>query len=208
MFFADRTDAGKKLAARLSKYKGTDSVILAIPRGGVAVAAGIAKELDTCISLIIPRKIGAPHNPELAIGAVTMDGTLVLDEELVASLNVSPEYLEKEKAVQIQEIRRRVLAYGAGRLIIGNKTVIIVDDGIATGATMKAAILSVKKKNPAKLVVAVPVAPKETVKELGKEVDEIVCLHAPAYFGAVGEFYGDFSQTGDVEVMDILESFR
>jgi len=204
MIFADRNDAGRQLAERLAGYKKENPVVLAIPRGGVVVAGEIAKALDAPLTLIIPRKIGAPYDPEFAIGAVAEDGSMVLDEDTVSSLGVSPEYIEAEKKAQIEEIKRRKQAYGAVDIELKGRVVILVDDGIATGSTVIAAVKSIRKKDPKKIVVAVPVAPQEAVSELKNQVEEVVCLHAPEYFGAVGCFYRDFSQTSDAEVMSIL----
>ena len=204
MIFADRNDAGRQLAERLAGYKKENPVVLAIPRGGVVVAGEIAKALDAPLTLIIPRKIGAPYDPEFAIGAVAEDGSVVLDEDTVSSLGVSAEYIEGEKEAQIEEIKRRKQAYGAKDIELKGRVVILVDDGIATGSTILAAVKSIRKKDPKKIVVAVPVAPQEAVSELKNQVEEVVCLHAPEYFGAVGCFYRDFSQTSDAEVMSIL----
>jgi len=204
MIFADRNDAGRQLAERLTSYRKENPVVLAIPRGGAVVAGEIAKALDAPLTLIIPRKIGAPYDPEFAIGAVAEDGSIVLDEETVSSLGVSAEYIEAEKKAQIEEIKRRKQAYGAKDIELKGRVVILVDDGIATGSTILAAVKSIRTRDPKKIVVAVPVAPQEAVSELKKQVEEVVCLHAPAYFGAVGYFYKDFSQTSDAEVMSIL----
>ncbi|MEA3254456.1 MAG: phosphoribosyltransferase family protein [Candidatus Altiarchaeota archaeon] len=167
----------------------------------------MAKALCAPLSLIIPRKIGAPYNPELAVAAVTQDGDLLLKEELTISLNIPPDYIEKEKKIQMEEIKRRAEKYGAKDIELEEKVVILVDDGIATGFTMLAAIKSLKKRNPQRIILAVPVAPSETIGEMKREVDEVIYLHTPKYFGAISQFYRTFPQTTDEEVIEILRNF-
>jgi predicted phosphoribosyltransferase len=193
------------------KYKQLDSVIvLAIPRGGVVVGYEVATVLDAPLDIIIPRKMGAPGNPELAIGAVTEDGTRVLNEDIVNMLGISNDYLVEAAEREIAEIRRRALIYREGGFSpnLEQKTVIIVDDGLATGATMKAAIKSVRERKASRIVVAVPVAPPDTVKQLSKQADRIVCpvIYEPFY--AIGQFYVDFDQIGDEEVVELLRKAR
>ncbi|MHB9095558.1 MAG: phosphoribosyltransferase [Eubacteriales bacterium] len=204
--FQNRQDAGEKLSSVLEKYKGEDVIVMGIPRGGVVVAAEVAKRLGAPLDVIIPRKIGAPHNPEVAIGAVTQDGTVIKDEAMVQILGISDDQLNVLAGRVSGEIARRVNAYRGGRpgIDIHNKTVIIVDDGIATGFTIKAAIKSVRSANPRRLVLAVPVAPADTVQALRETVDELVCLQKPELFYAVGQFYTDFDQTSDAEVIQLL----
>ena len=204
--FKNREEAAKKLAGKLSEYCGKNPVILAIPRGGVVIAYEIAKALNAPLDLIIPRKIGAPGNPELAIGAVTEDGTTILNQRLIDDIGISKGYIELEKANQIQEIKRRIKAYrgDAPPLSLEGKTIIVVDDGIATGATVKAAIYSIRKQKPSAIVVAVPVAPPDTVKELRREVDNLVCSVVFEPFFAIGQFYEEFSQVSDEEVISLL----
>lgn len=204
--FQNRQDAGEKLSSVLEKYKGEDVIVMGIPRGGVVVAAEVAKRLGAPLDVIIPRKIGAPHNPEVAIGAVTQDGTVIKDEAMVQILGISDDQLNVLAGRVSGEIARRVNAYRGGRpgIDIHNKTVIIVDDGIATGFTIKAAIKSVRSANPRRLVLAVPVAPADTVQALRETVDELVCLQKPELFYAVGQFYTDFDQTSDSEVIQLL----
>lgn len=204
VLFLDRRDAGRRLAEELVKYRDEKPVILAIPRGGAVVAAEAARALKAPLSLIIPRKIGAPHDPEYAIGAVAEDGSMVLDNEAVAALGVPLEYIEQEKAVQMAEIKRRRKEYASKDLDLSGKTVILIDDGIATGSTVMAAAKSIRNKNPKKIVLAVPLAPPEALAALKNLFDEIVCLHSPTFFSAVGCFYRDFSQTSDLEVREIL----
>lgn len=207
MIFKNRQEAGKQLAGGLSLYKdGKDTVVLGIPRGGVVVAAAVAKELGAPLDIVVARKIGAPGHAELAIGAVDSTGQVFLNEELVARLGVGADYLEKVKKEEKREARRREEVFRAGRppLSLTNKVVIVVDDGIATGATATAALRSVKAQNPRRLILAVPVAPPETVAALRGEVDELVVLAVPSDFAAVGHFYEAFPQVSDEEVVALL----
>lgn len=208
--FRDRRDAGRQLAEALAEFKKKRPVVLALPRGGVPVAYEVAKALDAQLDILVVRKLGAPGQPELGIGAV-VDGDhpeSVVDEESVRLLHVSPEFLEREIATELEEIRRREVVYRGGRspIPIRGRTVIVVDDGIATGGSMRAALRGVRRASPAKLVLAVPVAPEDTIARLAREVDEIVCLSTPPGFQAVGQFYRDFRQTSDQEVIDLLEA--
>ena len=205
-FFTDRIDAGKRLALALKDFSGKNGVVLAIPRGGVVVGYVIAKALNLPLDVIIPRKIGAPDNPELAIGAVAEDGTAILDNNLIKYLGVSREYIKEETERQKQEIDRRLKLYRQDTSYPNLKglDVIVVDDGIATGSTMKAALASVKNRGAASITVAVPVGPPSTIEELNKMADRVVCLFTPEFFQAIGEFYGDFSQTSDEEVIKLL----
>jgi len=205
-----RKEAGKKLAEELLEYRGKDNIVYAIPRGGVVTAYEIAKELGSPLDIIIPRKIGAPGNPELAVGAVTEDGTTILNNRLIAGLRISESYIESEKERQIEEIKRRVKAYRgeAPPKDLEGKTVILVDDGIATGATVRAAIHSIKRSRPSTLVVAVPVGPPDTIEELRGEVDRLVCLVSYEPFFAIGQFYEDFSQVEDKNVVNLLKRAR
>ncbi|MFZ5931968.1 MAG: phosphoribosyltransferase [Pseudomonadota bacterium] len=206
--FANREEAGQRLAARLMGYKNKNACVLALPRGGVPVGLEIAKLLNAPLDLIIVRKLGAPSQPELAIGAV-VDGEkpqLVLNEDIIAQLDISPAYIEAEKQRQLAEIKRRQQTYLAGRprVSIPGQTAIIVDDGIATGATIKAAILAVRALAPKKLVLAAPVAPADTIAALKHTVDEIVCLETHDYFGAIGLYYQDFHQIDDEEMRALM----
>jgi putative phosphoribosyl transferase len=205
-FFVDRVDAGKRLASELKNFSGKKGMVLAIPRGGVVVGYMIAKTLNLPLDIIIPRKIGAPDNPELAIGAVAEDGTAILDQNLIKYLGVSREYVIEETERQRQEIKRRLKLYRQELSYPDLKglDVIVVDDGIATGSTMKAALASVKNRGASSITVAVPVGPPSTIEELEKMADRVVCLFTPEFFQAIGEFYRDFSQTSDEEVIDLL----
>ncbi len=209
-YFMDRVDAGKRLASALKDFSGKHGIVLAIPRGGVVVGFEIAKALSLPLDIIIPRKIGAPENPELAIGAVAEDGTAILDNQLIKYLGVSNEYVEKKLKRQKHEIERRLKLYRQDSSYPNLKglDVIVVDDGIATGSTMKAALASVKNRGASSVTVAVPVGPPSTIEELEKIADRVVCLHTPEYFQAIGEFYSDFSQTPDEEVIMLLKESK
>ncbi len=209
-YFSDRVDAGKRLAAALKDFSGKNGVVLAIPRGGVVVGYQIAKALELPLDVIVPHKLGAPYNPELAIGAITEDGTAVLDNSLITYLGVSRSYIEEESERQKQEIQRRQRLYRQDMAPqnLKDKDVIVVDDGIATGSTMKAALASVKNKGAASVTVAVPVGPPSTIEELENRADRVVCLYTPEYFQAIGQFFTDFSQTTDEEVIALLKSSR
>jgi putative phosphoribosyl transferase len=205
-FFVDRVDAGKRLASALKNFSAEKGIVLAIPRGGVVVGYVIANTLNLPLDVIIPRKIGAPDNPELAIGAVAEDGTSILDQNLIKYLGVSREYVVEETERQKQEIRRRLKLYRQDTSYPDLKglDVIVVDDGIATGSTMKAALASVKNRGAASITVAVPVGPPSTIEELEKMADRVVCIYTPEFFQAIGEFYRDFNQTSDEEVIGLL----
>ena len=205
--FADRVDAGKRLAQDLKAHVSNDAVVLAIPRGGVVVGYEVAKALVLSLDVIIPRKIGAPNNPELAIGAMTEDGTILLDDRLVDYLNVSQEYIEEESEAQKAEIHRRLKLYRGDIPYpsLKGREVILIDDGIATGSTMKAALASVRKRGAKSVIIAIPVGPPSTIRELEKEADRVVCLHTPEAFYAIGQFYEDFTQTQDEEVIRLLK---
>lgn len=207
VYFSDRKDAGKQLASALTDFSFKEGMVVAIPRGGVVVGYEIASALNFKLDVIIPRKIGTPDNPELAIGAVTEDGTMILDDSLIMYLGVSNDYIYQESERQKQEIRRRQNFYrqGVSEPEIKDKNVIVVDDGIATGYTMKAALASVRNRGAATLTVAIPVGPPSTIKELEGQADNIVCLYTPEYFQAIGQFYSDFSQTTDKEVIELLK---
>jgi putative phosphoribosyl transferase len=205
--FKDRTEAGKMLAGALTFLKGAkDLIVLAIPRGGVPVAKEVAGALGAPLDLVVTRKIGAPSQPELAVGAVTQDGEVIVDGELIRALGVSAEYLKRESARQVAEIASRMKKYRGDRPYpsLDGKTVIIVDDGIATGSTIRAAVQSVRGRNAAKIIVAAPVGPPERVAELRKIVDRVVCLSTPEYFEAIGEFYEEFEQVEDDAVRALL----
>lgn len=209
-YFDNRVEAGKRLASALEDFAGKNAIILAIPRGGVVVGYEIAKALSLPLDVIIPRKIGAPDNPELAIGAMTEDGTVILDNNLIAYLGVQQDYIEEESERQKHEIERRLKFYRQNEPYprLKGLEVIIVDDGIATGSTMKAALASVKNKGAKTVTIAVPVAPPSTIKELKNGADRVVSLYTPEFFQAIGQFYSDFNQTTDEEVIQLLKQSK
>lgn len=205
MIFQNRIDAAKLLVKNLEWLKNEDPIILAIPRGGVVVGDVLASELGVKLDIIVPRKIGAPNNPELAIGAVTHDGSYFPNTDITRMLNVPQKYIDSEISTQIKEIERRLMKFrGTKEYRLEGRTVVLVDDGIATGATMFVAIQWVKKQKPKQIIVAVPVGPKETIDQLNKVVDKVVILQVPVYFNAVGEFYREFDQVGDYQVQEIM----
>ena len=207
--FTDRTEAGRRLADLLAAKGYADPVILALPRGGVPVGLEIARVLKAPLDLVMVRKLGVPFQPELAAGAVVngSDPEIVTNEAVMAHAGLSRKDLEEMAEVQLEEIRRRRAVYLRGRqqAPVRGRTAIIVDDGIATGATVRAAIRGVRQKSPAKLVLAVPVAPVDTIERLRAEVDEIVCPETPEFFYAIGAHYVDFRQLEDAEVVRMLD---
>ncbi|HSX26950.1 MAG TPA: phosphoribosyltransferase [Chlamydiales bacterium] len=206
MYFKDRKEAGQQLAKALSKYKkAPNTQIIALPRGGVVIGHEVAKALHLPLDVIIPRKIGAPDNPELAIGALAGDITL-LDQDLIAHYDIPRSYIDKTIAKEQWEAARRLTLYRKGKppQNFSGQTLILIDDGIATGATIRASIAYLKKMKAAHLIIAVPIAPPDTLERLKEEVDEVVCLHAPSSFMAVGQFYAHFPQTEDAEVIQLL----
>lgn len=207
MRFRDRADAGKKLAQALKQYQHQNGVVYALPRGGVVLGAEVARALGMPLDLIIPRKIGHPLQPEYAIGAVVESGEIVSNQQEVA--RVDPEWFRQEVEAERREARRRRELYLGGREpgSVAGKTAIIVDDGIATGLTMEVSIREARRRQPAHLVVAVPVAPPDTVERMSREVDDFVVLdRSPYYLGAVGAYYDYFPQTTDEEVIALLRS--
>jgi putative phosphoribosyl transferase len=222
--FADRREAGRQLAQRLLGYHDQHPIVLGLPRGGIVVAYEVASALDAPLDLLIVRKLGAPHQPELGIGAV-VDADhpqVILDDELVRRLGVTRQHIDAEVQRQVEEIRRRERAYRtplpplpptsattpAPPLDIRGRVLILVDDGIATGSTVRAALRALRARGPARIVLATPVAAPETLAILRSEADEVVALHAPTSFRAVGQFYADFAQTEDAEVIDLLQRAR
>jgi putative phosphoribosyl transferase len=209
--FQNRQDAGRQLAERLLGYRGTENLlVLALPRGGVTVGIEIVRALACPLDVLIVRKIGCPGNPELAAGALSETGTRVLNREIIAGGRVSEKYLAEETERQQREIERRLAFYRGGAKLAppAGKTVILVDDGVATGATMKAAVATLREEGLERLVVAVPVAPPETALEIAPTVDEWVCLDTPERFAAVGQFYRDFTQVEDAEVVALLNTAK
>lgn len=218
--FRNRREAGRQLAARLMKGSGlgapsggnlrTDLFVLGIPRGGVVVAVEVARALHAPLDVFITRKIGAPHNPELAIGAVTSDGAVFLDRSLIQHLHIPQNLVDRERDEQQREIQRRLEMFRRDKppLDLTGKIVILVDDGIATGATTFAALRALKNQQPSRVILAVPVAPRQVIAQLRDECDELVILDSPDPFVAVGYFYEDFEQVSDDEVVELLGTAR
>jgi len=207
MLFRDREDAGRKLAAQLHAYKNRkDVIVLGIPRGGVPVAYEVAKALDAPLDIFVSRKLGVPWQEELAFGAVATGGARVLDREIIEAIGISDEEIEQIITRVKKELERRENLYRGNRppLKVDGLTVILVDDGIATGSSMRAAISALRQMKPAEIVVAVPVAPQSTCNRLKSEVDHLVCVYMPEEFYAIGQFYEDFSQVADEEVTELL----
>ncbi len=207
--FADRTDAGRRLAARLGHLSGQDPVVLALPRGGVPVAFEVARALHAPLDVLLVRKIGAPAHPELAAGAV-VDGSepvLVRNEEVIRGYDLDEAWLRAEVQRELVEIERRRRLYCGDRppVPLRGRTVVLVDDGIATGTTVRAALRALARQGPRRRILAVPVAPPETLAELAREAEECLALEQPEWLGAVGQVYRDFTQTPDAEVVRLLE---
>ncbi|MBI5147497.1 MAG: phosphoribosyltransferase [Thaumarchaeota archaeon] len=208
MIFEDRTDAAYKLAKKMEWLKKEDPIILAIPRGGVVTGDVIAAELGVKLDVVVSKKIVAPYNPELAIGAVMHDGSYFPNEDITRMLNVPQNYIDSEIKRLMKEIDRRLMKFrGSKEYHLEGRTVVLVDDGIATGATMLVAIYWVKKQKPKKLIIAVPVGPKDTIDRLNKVADDVIVLYVPVDFGAIGEFYRDFGQVEDFQVQEIMSKY-
>src|SRR5579875_2593723 len=207
MLFRDRTEAGQILADKLASYAHRpDVLVLALPRGGVPVGYEVAQALHVPLDVFLVRKLGLPGQEELAMGAIASGGIRVLNEEVIDKLNVPEEIIDAVAAEEQQELSRREHDYRAGRPPpdVRGRTVILVDDGLATGSTMRAAVAALRQQGPARIVVAVPVGAPETCTQLRREADEVVCAETPEPFYAVGAWYEDFSQTTDEEVRDLL----
>jgi len=209
--FTDRHDAGLQLGRLLLHLKEQQPIVLALPRGGVIVGAEVAKALNAPLDVLIVRKLGAPNHAELAIGAVTNGEhpQRILNENILSRIKISASYIEDETNRQLMEVKRLQELYRQGRaaLAVENRTVIVVDDGIATGATVRAGIKTLRQMNVSCIVLGVAVAPQETIKRLRAEVDELVCPLAPTSFTAVGLFYKNFVQTTDAQVIEVLKLF-
>jgi putative phosphoribosyl transferase len=209
MHYSDRAEAGRILAQELEHLKGARPAVLALVRGGVPVGFEIALALQAPLDVLLVRKIGVPWQPELAVGAIVDGERLerIIDAEMVRALGVPDDYLEDEVANQASEIERRRALYQRGRapIAVAGRAAIVVDDGIATGASMKAALRAVRRRQPARLVLAAPVAPADTIEILRAEVDEVACPATPNLFGAISQFYGDFHQVSDEEVVAFLD---
>lgn len=208
MNFLDRQDAGRKLAAALKEYiSASDAVVIALPRGGVVVGYEIASSLSLPLDIVCPRKIAAPFNPEFAIGAITETGEGVLSENLILELNISKDYIDREIEKEKKEAKRRLDRYREGKpqRNLEGKKVILVDDGLATGSTMLAAVKTLKAERVKKIILAIPVAPADTLLKFEKQVDQIICLSIPSSFYAIGQFYDFFDQISDEEVIQLLK---
>jgi putative phosphoribosyl transferase len=207
MLFQDRFEAGRLLASRLSHLANrSDVVVLALPRGGVPVGFEVAKALNAPVDVFVVRKLGVPGHKELAMGAIASGGIRVLNEDVIRALGIPEEVVDEVAAEEEQELQRREREYRDGRppIDVRGRTVILVDDGLATGSSMRVAALALKQKNPAQIVVAVPVASPDTCAEFESEVDQVICAVTPEPFRTVGQWYRDFSQTSDEEVRDLL----
>ncbi len=207
MRFRDRTDAGVRLAARLGRYADRhDVIVLALPRGGVPVGAEVARALGAPLDVFLVRKLGVPGHEELAMGAIASGGVRVLNRDVLDQLRIAPKWVDAVAAQELAELTRREAVYRDGRPApdVRGKTVVLVDDGLATGASMKSAVAALRDLGPARVVVAVPVGAPETCQELGELADEVVCAEAPDPFYAVGSWYVDFDQTTDEEVRELL----
>lgn len=207
--FLDRRDAGHRLAERLMEFRDQSPVVIALPRGGAPVADEIARELEAPLDILVARKLGAPGNPELAIGAVA-PGVTHLEPDTIRALAVSEDYIRKVVALEQGELRRRENRFREGRpaLPVSGRTVILVDDGLATGATAVAAIESLRRQAPRAIILAMPVGAPEALQQIRKLVDDVICLETPHFFRAVGQAYMDFRPTSDQEVHDILRGRR
>jgi predicted phosphoribosyltransferase len=208
MIFRDRADAGRALAERLGRYADRrDVLVLALPRGGVPVAYEVARALNAPLDVFLVRKLGVPGQEELAMGAIATGGVRILNEEVVRLLQIPEEVIDAASEAAWRELGRRERAYRDDRPLpaVRDRTVILIDDGLATGSTMRAAVAALRRQGPAHVVVAVPVAAPSTCEELRDEVDDVVCLRTPEPFYSVGSWYEDFSQTSDAEVHALLE---
>ena len=211
MSFKDRPDAGRQLAAALASYKDQQPVILALPRGGVPVAAEVAAALKAPLDLILVRKIGVPFQPELAMGAVVDGGApiIVRNEDVIRLAGIEEAEFKVICDNELAEIERRRQRYlgSRERVDLAGRTAIVIDDGVATGATTRAALRATRMRNPKKLILAVPVAPTESLAELRSDADEVICLEDYEFFGAIGAYYADFNQVADEEVIELLRRF-
>ena len=206
--FRDRVEAGKLLAAELMEYRGKKAAILGIPRGGVIIAYEMARELLADMDIVLTHKLGAPYNSELAVGAVCEDGTHFVNESIAGYVGADKRYIVAEKEHQLKEISRKVGLYrpALAKLPLAGRIVIATDDGVATGATMQAALWAIRKEKPAKIVLAIPVGPPDSINRLIADADETVCLKTPYDFQALGRFYLDFPQVDDEQLLQILEA--
>ncbi|MDZ4231083.1 MAG: phosphoribosyltransferase family protein [Dehalococcoidales bacterium] len=205
--FADREEAGRLLAAELRQYRGQNAVVLGIPRGGVVVAREVARLLDAELDVVLARKLRTPGHEELAMGSVAENGKLFLNREVVGELGVGEADIQQEKARQLAEIKRRneLIRRIQPRIPLKERIVIVIDDGVATGATTQAAFWAVRSEQPERLIAAIPVGPEDTIRRLARDVDEMLCLRTPPLFAAVGQFYQQFYPVEDEDVLRILK---
>ncbi len=208
--FRDRRDAGGKLARALESYRADDPVVFGLPRGGVPVAYEVARTLEAPLDVLVARKLGAPDQPEFGIGAVAPGGVRVLNGYAVRRLRIPTEYLDRITAQETAEVERRLEHFRGDRpeTPVAGRTAILVDDGLATGVTARAAVEALRLRGPGRLVLAAPVCAAQTAEHLRPEVDDLVCLRCPPDLGAIGFWYADFDQTGDEEVVRLLEDAR
>jgi len=204
---ADRAEAGRLLADALSEYRGRNTVVLGIPRGGVVVAREVARALTAELDIVLAHKLRTPGHAELAMGSVAEDGRLFLNREVVREMGIDDFYIQQEKVAQLSEMNRRteIIRRVRTKVTVKGKIAIVTDDGVATGATTQAALWAVKMEQPQKLIAAIPVGPEDTIRRLAKDVDEMVCLRAPPSFAAVGQFYQQFYPVEDEEMLQILK---
>lgn len=209
-YFENRQDAGSKLAKLLKPYVKADPIILGIPRGGVVVAYEIAKKFGVLMDVIISRKIGAPFDPEFGVGAISEEGTEFLDQDSLSSNNLTRENLKTTITKEREELKRRIILYRHGKSLryLNNKTVILVDDGLATGVTAKVTLNCLHSFKPSKIIFALPVCAENSKKSFEKEVDKLICLYTPKNLQSIGEFYNNFNQVTDKEVIDLLKKTK
>jgi putative phosphoribosyl transferase len=208
--FEDRRDAGRRLAAKLSRFRDERPVVFALPRGGVPVGYEISRKLDAPLDVFVSRKLGAPDQPEFGIGAVAVGGVRILNRDVIRRLGIPDEYLERVTARELAEVNLRLRYFRGDRpeLRVGGRTTILVDDGLATGVTARAAVAALRRRRPRRLILAAPVCAAQTAKIFLAEVDELICLKTPSDLGAIGFWYRDFEQTPDAEVVQLLEKAR
>jgi putative phosphoribosyl transferase len=206
MLFRDRREAGQRLAAQLGEFADRDALILALPRGGVPVGFEVAQSLDAPLDVFVVRKLGVPGQEQLAMGAIASGGVRVVNPDVIRNFGISPQEIDEVAAREAQELQRREKEYRGERrrAEVEGRTVILVDDGLATGATMRAAVVALRQERPRQIVAAMPVAPASACAEIARETDRVVCLHTPQKFVCVGQWYEDFSETSDEEVRTLL----
>jgi predicted phosphoribosyltransferase len=208
--FEDRRDAGRRLAAKLSRFRDERPVVFALPRGGVPVGYEISRSLGAPLDVFVSRKLGAPDQPEFGIGAVAVGGVRILNWDVIRRLGIPDDYIERVTARELAEVNRRLRYFRGDRpeLQVGGRTTILVDDGLATGVTARAAVAALRRRRPRRLILAAPVCAAQTAKIFLAEVDELICLKTPSDLGAIGFWYRDFEQTPDAEVVQLLEKAR